>query len=294
MEYIKMFIEQKSYESAKTASSYEGALSAFCKYFGISDSDAVKEISNIQISKYLAHLKNDKNSKGQENSRSTVRAYFIPVRSFYKFMVRQHFMVESPASDVYAPPAIESQKDYLVVDEVDNTDEIHEMLSGVSSARQRAMFLLDVATGLRVSEMCDLTLDDIQDGYVVVRHGKGDKMRTVAISPDILSVVQEYIAKERIDGETLFTTKLGNRCDISNFNKELKRLTTRVGIDKNITPHSLRHTAISLSFARGVSPIVIRDNAGHTSFNTTNRYAHTSPGYRRAETLRGAYSIMGA
>lgn len=47
------------------------------------------------------------------------------------------------------------------------------------------------------------------DGYVVVRHGKGDKMRTVAISPDILSVVQEYIAKERVDGETLFTTKLG-------------------------------------------------------------------------------------
>lgn len=291
MEYIKMFVKQKSYESAKTASSYAGALDAFCKYFGISDSDSVKEISNDQLREYLFHLKNDKNNRGKENSRNTVRVYFMAVRSFYKFMVQNHFINENPSDNIEVPSAQKVEKEYLVVDKEDNVDEISKMLSGVSSARQRAMFLLDVTAGLRVSEMCDLTLDDIQDGFVVVRHGKGDKMRTVDITEEVLNTIKEYVEKERVSGDTLFTTKLGNRCDVANFNKELKRLTERTHIEKNITPHSLRHTAISLAFARGVNPIVIRDNAGHASFNTTNRYAHTSSGYRRAETIKGAYSI---
>jgi len=150
--------------------------------------------------------------------------------------------------------------------------------------RNRAMLTVMYRAGLRCAEALDLFPKDLDPGEGTVRvlHGKGDKLRISAMDPEAFDIVQLWLdrrRKARIPRRAhLFCTSKGNRLQASYVRTLLPRLAERVGIDKRVHPHALRHTVAAELMSSGVPLNVIQSFLGHSNVATTSRYlAHIMP-----------------
>ena len=162
-------------------------------------------------------------------------------------------------------------------------DEIEALLKACSrraptGIRNRAIIAIAWRSGLRVSEICDLHLKDIDldGGSLTICHGKGDKARIVGLDAGTAGLITRWLdVRSKLGiGRTrpVFTTLSGNQLDPSYLRHALPRLARRAALDKRVHMHGLRHAhAISLD-RTGASPSMIRDALGHSSLSTTDRY----------------------
>ena len=139
------------------------------------------------------------------------------------------------------------------------------------------IILLTLNTGMRVSEISNLRVEDIDlnSGRIHLKQGKGKKDRILYVSPLVLEEVRSYI--ERIDiGNKgfLFTTRTGNKVDINNLNRMVKNYTNKVGITKHITFHSLRHTLGTKVLKQTGNLRIVQKVLGHSHISTTTLYTH--------------------
>jgi len=164
-----------------------------------------------------------------------------------------------------------------------NADEVEALMRVCSrraptGIRNRAIIAIAWRSGLRVSEILGLELKDVDldNGTLLVRHGKGDKARTVGLDAGTSELIVRWLsARSKLDigrNRLVFTTLSGNQIDPSYLRHAIPRLAKKAGIDKRTHLHGLRHLhAISLDRA-GASPSMIRDALGHSSLSTTDRY----------------------
>ena len=188
---------------------------------------------------------------------------------------------KSPCENIKSPKIEKSLPKYLTFDEVDKLLDI-ELYKPIDY-RNKAMLELLYATGMRISELLNLTLSNVNiDDASVKVMGKGSKERLIPMGDITIKYLNMYINEYRnliLDGKTseyLFINYNGNRMSRQGFFKILKELADRANIEKDISPHILRHSFATHLLNNGADLRVIQELLGHENISTTEIYSHVS------------------
>ncbi len=279
MDYIDAFNTYLSVEkgaSGNTIDAYLSDLQQFSEF--LKDMRPVQSLESagmLEIRSFIAALlKTDK--------KSSVGRKLAALKTFYKFLLREHIIEMNPAELIAIPKKDKLLPEFLNVDEAFSIIEQPEGDTFLS-LRDRTMLELFYASGLRVSELVGLDIEniDINIGYVRVI-GKGRKERVVPVNKKAVEVIVRYL-KERIgflqgksETEALFVNKYGKRLTRRAVGMIVRKYMLKSGINKHISPHSLRHTFATHLLDAGADLRFIQELLGHSSISTTQVYTHTS------------------
>jgi len=210
-------------------------------------------------------------------------------KSFFGFMVAEGNMKDNPTQNVGSPKVGKSLPRPISVSQVRSLLEQPTKLSAPEAKRDRAMLELLYASGMRVSELVSLNLDDVdtEEGYVRC-FGKGHKERLIPIYQQAASAVAEYVKEARPhlvpdSGErALFLNRRGDRLTRQGFWQILKGYAKSAKLDAAVTPHTLRHSFATHMLSGGADLRSVQELLGHANISTTQVYTHlTSEHVRR-------------
>jgi len=225
---------------------------------------------------YLAFL----NEKGY--SKATIARKLATLRSFYKFLVKTNRRDSNPMTAVRTPKQEKKLPRFLEYDEVKKLLETPPMDNWLG-ARDRAIFETLYSTGMRVSELVALNMDDIDFLSEVVHiRGKGKKERIAPISSSALQVIQHYIEfrnkraqnNGNFDSRVLFVNKHGHRLSTRSVRRKMDKYLKIAGLDPAISPHTLRHSFATHMLNNGADLRSVQELLGHQSLSTTQVYTH--------------------
>lgn len=219
-------------------------------------------------------------SRSGLSSRSVARR-ISSVKAFYRYLVLDGMLKKSPADNLSAPKLWFSLPKFLKVQEVERLlaqPKIREK----RGLRDRAMLELLYATGLRVSELTKLRKDDVnlEDGFLLCR-GKGGKERLVPLGKSAADMVARYLFQSRprllkTESEYLFVTSRGGPYTRQGFWKMLKKYALQAGLDRELSPHVLRHSFATHMLERGADLRSVQLMLGHSQITTTQIYTHVT------------------
>ncbi len=251
--------------SPHTLAAYGRDLKSYAKY----SQGKVEEIDADQIIEYFQTLKN----KGIASS-SLCRA-LVSIKVFFRFLKREKIILTNPTVFLESPKMWQLIPEVLTVEEVGRFLEMPDSETAIG-ARDKAIFMVMYASGLRVSELCGLNLGDISDDQVRVR-GKGNKERVIPIASIAVDAVDDYLTRFRTEGDgPLFLSSKGKRIDRVALWERVKFYGRKAGISKEISPHTLRHSFATHLLENGADLRVIQEMLGHSNIATTDRYTHVS------------------
>ena len=288
-QYLEDFKKHLMYErnvSEHTLRNYLSDLEQFHDYLCPADKQGVRrevnirDIDNITIREYMATLYS-KNKK-----KTSIARKLATLRTFFKYLCREGILEMNPARLVSSPRLEKKLPNYLTVEEVIRFIEIPD-LETVLGKRDRAILEMLYGTGVRVSELVNLNLQDIDFTQMTVRvRGKGRKERIVPFGEYAKKAVELYLG---VRGELMMNAPEDKRVPNAVFyNYQGTRITTRsVGrmIDKyikecadlhHISPHSLRHSFATHLLNAGADLRSIQELLGHVRLSTTQQYTHIS------------------
>lgn len=233
----------------------------------------------LVIRSFLASLYRDKLRK------VTISRKVAALRSFYRYLLREGVVAVNPA-DLVQPPRCEKYiPSFLSVDEMQALLAV-EFAEDAIGCRDRAMIELFYSTGIRLSELTGLNIEDIrfQEGLVKIR-GKGRKERIVPAGRPALSAVESYLQKRQElrksemdkEGEgALFLSTRGKRMNPRGVSRVVEWIVRKSGIGRKISPHALRHTFATHLLDAGADLRSIQEMLGHQSLSTTQKYTSVS------------------
>ncbi|UOQ42643.1 site-specific tyrosine recombinase XerD [Halobacillus salinarum] len=262
--------------SKNTIQSYKRDLTQYMNFLenqeGVNDWDRV---SRTHIMKYLYEL----NDKGR--SRATVARLLSSIRLFHQFLIREKVAGQDPSLHIETPkkerklPKVLSSKDVEKLLSLEAEDPF--------TARNKAMLEMLYATGLRVTELVSLKVSDLNLMMGFVRClGKGSKERIVPLGDLARDAVEVYLRDYRSTlikhktTEELFVNHHGNSLSRQGFWKILKAVAQEVGIQKEITPHTLRHSFATHLLENGADLRAVQEMLGHADISTTQIYTHVT------------------
>ncbi|OGS03111.1 MAG: site-specific tyrosine recombinase XerD [Elusimicrobia bacterium RIFOXYA1_FULL_47_7] len=202
------------------------------------------------------------------------------LRQFYRFLVSENIVSRDPAVNLIPPRVSAKLPNMLSIREIES---LMAAAGGSSEreARNRAMLELLYSSGLRVSELVGIKIDNVDLNLGLVRVvGKGNKERIVPINKNCRRYIQKYLPlrnsnKRALPGEnSLFLTKLGRKMSRVEFWRQLKNYAVKAGIKRDITPHVLRHSFASHLLSGGADLRFVQEMLGHSSISTTQIYTH--------------------
>jgi len=209
-------------------------------------------------------------------------------RSFFGFMVAEGNLKDNPTENVGSPNVGRSLPRPISVSQVRRLLEQPTKLSTPEAKRDGAMLQLLYASGMRVSELVSLNLDDITDDGYVRCFGKGHKERLIPIHQRAASAVEEYVREARPhlarshEEKALFLNRRGEGLTRQGFWQILKRYAKSAELDAEITPHTLRHSFATHMLSGGADLRSVQELLGHANISTTQVYTHlTSEHVRR-------------
>ncbi|MCP4579578.1 MAG: site-specific tyrosine recombinase XerD [Deltaproteobacteria bacterium] len=267
-----------------TIQAYSRDLVRFMKYLESRDLNPLKISRNV-IRDYLGHLAHDLSKRSQARNISALK-------TFFRFLVSEGRMEENPARLLETPRIQRKLPDILSLDEVERLLSQPDITTPLGQ-RDRAMLELLYATGLRVSELINLRLLNInlEAGYAKAL-GKGSKERLVPFGEKALQAINGYLSHGRPallkDGHPpqLFLNFRGNPLTRQGFWKIIKNHGIMAGIRKNIKPHGLRHSFASHLLEAGADLRSVQVMLGHADITTTQIYTHVTR--ERLKELHGA------
>lgn len=213
---------------------------------------------------------------------ASVSRLISALRKFYRFLLREGAISADPMTKIDTPKRAQHLPATLSSQEVDalmakpDTDK-------PLGLRDRAIFELMYATGLRVSEVVDLRLDQLHLAMNLLQvTGKGDKERLVPISPQATQWVDRYLQEarpkllKRVQPKNVFVNFHGGPMTRQGIWKNLKAYIASIGIEKDVTPHTLRHSFATRLLENGADLRVVQELLGHSDISTTQIYTHLS------------------
>lgn len=221
----------------------------------------------------------------EQYSRPTVARKISAIRSFYRYLRREQLIDEDPSKQVRGPKLTRRLPACL------DKEEIVRLLmspdtNSVLGARDRALMEVLYATGMRVSELCGLRVQDYnQEGMEMRVLGKGGKERVVLLNQSAHNWLKKYLSEtwtKLAEGRTpqaehpLFVSRQATRLSSRSVHRIVMKYALKAGINKPITPHTLRHTFATHLLEGGADLRVVQDLLGHTTINTTQIYTHVS------------------
>lgn len=262
--------------SRNTAESYNRDLIKFLNFVERHGNKKISEITRDDILIFLGEM-----LKEGKNPRSVSRA-LVSIRVFFKYLVSVEIIKKNPAEYIESMkvekglPRVMTYSDILKIIKVINPSE-------PSGLRDLAMIELLYATGIRVSELVNLKLGDVDLdlGYIRVT-GKGSKERIVPVGEYARKRVKEYldIARPELSGkklsEHLFITRLGKKFTRQGFWLMIKKYAHSAGVKVNVTPHVFRHSFATHLLESGADLRTLQTMLGHSDISTTQIYTHVS------------------
>ncbi len=258
--------------SRKTVESYLADLKQFFLFY--KDKKTVEDLSPYDLKSFMIY------GSSQGRVAATTLRRMSSIKQFYLFLKKDgYYQDEIP--DVEAPKIPSRLPTYLTVEEVENLLNAPNMES-LSGIRDRAMLELMYASGLRVSELLQLEKKNLnlKKGVVTI-FGKGAKERKVPIGDYALEYVVKYLNEVRgkfhgEDSKFLFLNKSGQPLSRVYFFKQIRKYALEVGIDKTISPHTLRHCFATHLLEGGAQLRTVQEMLGHSNIATTQIYTHVS------------------
>lgn len=236
--------------------------------------------STDMVRGFLNHLSDHRYSP------ATMARKIATLRSFYKWAAKHGYadsnpmtLIRTPRQSKRLPKAISLEQIEKLLSAPDNTDTL--------GARDRALFETLFSTGIRVSELVDLNLGDLdENGEALLVRGKGKKERLVPLGSHALAAIRHYMRMARQDPRfsgpinagqmdmPLFVNKHGGRISSRSVRRKLDKYLRQVGLDPSISPHTLRHSFATHLLENGADLRSVQELLGHQSLSTTQIYTH--------------------
>ncbi|MBU0477625.1 site-specific tyrosine recombinase XerD [bacterium] len=273
---LDQFIDYLSVERGLALNTLEAYKRDLTKFLGFLDRESSVSIEGVgprDIIAYLIYLR-----KSKLAIRSISRN-LVAVRMFYKFLVNEDVINDDPTLNLDSP------KTGLSLPEVLSQDEVEKLLTLPDNKEQgikdKAILELLYATGMRVSELINLPIDniDLHEGYLKCI-GKGSKERIIPVGRKAQKAVKKYIDVVRSkyvargNSNMLFITRLGKRYTRQGIWKIIKRYSVLMGMNKEITVHTLRHCFATHLLSHGADLRSVQEMLGHVDISTTQIYTH--------------------
>ena len=206
------------------------------------------------------------------------------LRSFFKFLVREGFLKNNPLLSVASPKIEKHLPSFLTEEETVRLIEA-SCPKNESGLRDRAILETFYSSGLRISELVGLNLDDVDfiGGIIKVR-GKGKKERIVPVGDKALQSLREYLNKRKKQTQSLFLNKRGTRITDRGVRGIVAKYIRISGMKQRISPHTLRHSFATHLLNRGADLRTVQELLGHASLSTTQIYTHLT-----TERLKSVY-----
>lgn len=213
---------------------------------------------------------------------SSMARKLASLRTFFQFCIRGGFASHNPAKEIATPKVPKRVPKFLTVDEVFALLETASD-DGALGLRDRAIMELLYASGLRVSELVGLDMRDIDFSARTVRVlGKGRRERIVPMGEKAINSITNYLGKRAVlagarpDEKALFVNRQGGRLSARSVERLMVKYIKRAGLQKNVTPHTLRHSFATHLLDQGADMRGIQELLGHMSLSTTQKYTHVS------------------
>ncbi len=275
------YLRMRNY-SPRTLNSYEQVLRHFAYYvwlrrhtdvtklviywkdFENARLDTDVEVTPIIITDFLTFV-----STTQTYKPKTFHRIISTLSSFYRFLYTQGAVTTNPLTGIDRPRIKQQEVKYL------KHNQVLRLLDSIEDLRDKLIVRTIYATGVRVSELCNMNIEDIDfDEHTIRIRGKGDKIRTVFVDDDTLADILKFIGT-RIIGP-VFVGQQGKNISSRAIQHIFKNYAPA-----GITPHKIRHSYASELYKRSKNLRVVQENLGHTSIKTTEIYLHTDIDERR-------------
>lgn len=272
-----VYIEKKL--SSNTKDAYLRDLLSFNDYLR---NKSVNMVNSLDIKDFINHLSDLKETD------KTIARKIVSIRTFFDYLMMKKKITINPCEKIESPKLRKTLPKTLSIEEVNKLLDLNPKTP--LEYRNKAMLELIYATGLRVSELVDLEINDInlKENYVRC-FGKGKKERIVPIGDIATNVLEEYITVYRdslLKGyltDKLFLSSYGKGITRQGFFKILKQIAKDKGINKDFSPHTLRHSFATHLLEYGADLRSISEMLGHENIKTTQIYTHLSNNKKRKD-----------
>ena len=271
LEMFRKYLVNEKHSSANTVSSYLRDLNQFADYCESEDL-VLDQISSNSIALYLSHLTD------LGKSASTVSRALASIRSFFSYLVLQGILDETPVKQIKTqkvekklPQILTGKEVELLLDQPKCTD--------LKGFRDKAMLELLYATGIRVSELISLDVSDVNLAAEFIRCSQGGHDRIIPLYSAAVKALRQYMETARpkmiasARETALFVNMSGERMSRQGFWKLVKHYQAAAQIDKDITPHTLRHSFAAHLLENGADLRSIQEMLGHSDISSTQIYA---------------------
>lgn len=265
------FLLNMKHASANTVASYMRDIRQFSAYLNEVEELPAESCDRDCICRYVQHLTN------QGKSPATISRTIASLKSFYRFCVDSGLLAENPVHNIPQPKAEKKLPQILTGREVELLLEQPKCVD-VKGYRDKAMLELLYATGMRVSEMIALNVSDVSLVGSFVKCENNDKFRIIPIYPAAVKALSAYLTDIRPkmvsdSSETaLFVNLSGERMTRQGFWKIIKHYQETAQIDKDITPHTLRHSFAAHLLENGADLHSLQEMLGHSDISSTQIY----------------------
>ncbi len=278
IEKFTRYLEVEKNYSSHTVLNYRLDLEDFKKFLGGID---LEKIDYLTLRKYLALLK-------ERNLRMrTVGRHISTLRSFFKFLTRDGYlktnpilMLSSPKPEKHLPSFMTEQEVARLIESAFAKDEKDER-----GLRDRAVLETFYSTGVRISELAGLNVEDIDFiGGIAKVMGKGKKERIAPIGDAAILCIRKYLERRKRESDVLFLNKSGKRISVRGIRDIVKKYILRAGIKQGVSAHTFRHSFATHLLNRGADLRTVQELLGHANLSTTQIYTHLT-----TEKLKSVY-----
>lgn len=273
LEIIKQYINYLQFErkvAKNTVLSYENNLMEFVR---LMKNENILKIQRTDMEDFLKRI--------NAYSAATKAHYITVINSFYNFLLDEEKITYNPCEDIILPKIPKKLPKFLTIEEVDRLFDIS--LKTPYDYRNKAMLELLYATGMRISELINLKIQDIDFGEDFVHVlGKGEKERIIPMNDTskkfLLLYLETYrpLLLKKKDSEYLFLNNRMQKISRQGFFKIIKSLCQSQNIQKDISPHTLRHSFATHLLNNGADLRIVQELLGHSDISTTQIYTHIS------------------
>lgn len=267
------YLSKVKQASANTISSYMRDIRQFAAWLQENEEIDVVDASQLNISDYMAHL------AGEGRSGATLSRNLASLKNFYSYVVSSGFLESTPVKDIHVDRGEKKLPQILT------GREIELLLSqpvcvDAKGYRDKAMLEVMYATGIRVSELIALDIDDVNLELGLIKCAGTKKTRAIPMYPAALKALRVYLRDIRDgmiaspDEQALFVNISGVRMSRQGFWKILKHYQATARIEKGITPHTLRHSFAVHLLENGADLGSLQELMGHSDISSTQMYTH--------------------
>ena len=283
-EYEERFLKHiynRNSGSEHTVSAYKRDIDEFINFLNSENIDSFEECDRIAVLNYIAFLRNKINKSGYLKNSSIARK-LCSLRSLYAYLNEYIGINNNPFVYIKTPKQSKRIPEFLFQDELDQLFNSIDLNSD-EGIRNRAMLELMYASGLRVSEVVNLKVSDVDyDEEIVHITGKGDKQRIVPFYPELTPYLRNYQRNVRnkwcpdLKNEYFFLNQRGKQLTSRGIQYILDKCVINSELNMKVHPHMFRHSFATHLLDNGVDLRIVQELLGHSSLSTTQIYVHVS------------------